>query len=166
MTMAFSFSGFGSIVSGASIQLRIALVSVVFVLGLVLIGISSWTGGGRLTAAFEDHKTYSTLASRSREVRAASFALKAGSRDVRFRQEATDLKDFGTGLASLKQAVATLAATPGAERFRDRIGAVEAPLKGIETDFALIEKMQIALRGAAPEGLSARLEDAADALAT
>ena len=45
-----------SAASRLTIQLRIALVSVVFVLGLVLIGLASWTGSGRLTAAFEDHK--------------------------------------------------------------------------------------------------------------
>ena len=97
-----------SAASRLTIQLRIALVSVVFVLGLVLIGMASWTGSGRLTAAFEDHKAYSALAARSREVRAASFALKAQSRDVRFRQEATDINDVKTGLESLKQAVARL----------------------------------------------------------
>ncbi len=160
--MAFTPARSASKSSWATIQIRIALVSVVFVLGLVLIGFSSWSGSGRLTAAFEDHKAYSTLAARSREVRAASFALKAGSRDVRFRQETTDLKDFATGLDTLKQAVGNLRTAPGAAGFREQIAAVEAPLKGIEADFGQIEKMQLALRS--PEGLAARLEAAADAL--
>ncbi len=155
-----------SAASRLTIQLRIALVSVVFILGLVLIGAASWTGSGRLTAAFEDHKAYSALAARSREVRAASYALKAQSRDVRFRQEATDINDFKTGLESLKQAIARLGASSGAERLRDGIAAVEAPLKAIEADFNAISKMQLALRSAAPEGLAAQVEEAADALGT
>ena len=113
-----------SAASRLTIQLRIALVSVVFVLGLVLIGLASWTGSGRLTAAFEDHKAYSALAARSREVRASSFALKALSRDVRFRQETTDINDFKAGLEALKQAVGRLGGATGAERVRDSIAAL------------------------------------------
>lgn len=164
--MALKFASSRAAASRLTIQIRIALVSVVFVLGLVLIGAVSWTGGGRLTAAFEDHKAYSALAARSREVRAASFALKAASRDVRFRQESTDLDDFGAGLEALKQAVARLDAAAGAERVRDGIAALDAPLKAIEGDFAVIRAMQRALRAAAPDGLAARLEAAGDALET
>lgn len=164
--MALSTASSRSAASRLTIQLRIALVSVVFVLSLVLIGIASWTGSGQLTAAFEDSRAYSALAARSREVRAASFALKALSRDVRFRQEATDLKDFGTGLESLKQAIAHLGSAAGADRVRDSIVALDAPMKAIEADFTAIGTMQLALRSAAPEGLAARLEDAAEALET
>ncbi|QEL22205.1 HAMP domain-containing protein [Bosea sp. F3-2] len=160
--MAFSFARSASKSSGATIQVRIALVSVVFSLGLILIGFSTWIGNGRLTTAFEDHKGYSALAARSREARAANFALKASSRDVRFRQDTTDLKDFATGLGALKQSVDSLRAAPGAADFREQISAVEAPLKGIEADFSKIETMQLALR--APVGLAVRLEAAADAL--
>ena len=155
-----------SAASRLTIQLRIALVSIVFVLGLVLIGTASWTGSSQLTAAFEDHKAYSAIAARSREVRAASFALKALSRDVRFRQETTDINDFRAGLDSLRQAVARLGSATGADRVRDGIAAVEAPLKAIDADFKAISAMQLALRSAAPEGLAARLEDAAEALET
>jgi methyl-accepting chemotaxis protein len=164
--MALSTEVSRSAASRLTIQLRIALVSVVFVLGLMLIGAVSWTGSGRLTAAFEDHKAYSALAVRSREVRAASFALKAQSRDVRFRQEATDINDFKTGLDSLKQAIAHLGNAAGADRVRDSIAALDAPLKAIEADFTAISNMQLALRSAAPEGLAAQVEEAADALGT
>ncbi|CAN7319964.1 methyl-accepting chemotaxis protein [Bosea sp. LjRoot237] len=164
--MALSTAGSRSAASRLTIQLRIALVSVVFVLGLVLIGAASWIGNGRLTAAFEDHKAYSALAARSREVRAASFALKALSRDVRFRQESTDIKDFGSGLESLKQAITRLGSAAGADRVRDSIVALDAPMKAIEADFTAIGAMQLGLRAPAPEGLAARLEEAAEALET
>jgi len=162
--MAIRPAGSHSRASWATVQVKIALVSVVFVLGLILIGLASWTGSGRLAAAFEDHKAYSTLAARSREVRAASFALKAGSRDVRFRQETTDLKDFATGLAALRQSVEALRTATGAAGFNAQIAALSPPLQGITADFAEIETMQLALRAATPDGLAAKLEAAADLL--
>ncbi|HEX4766252.1 MAG TPA: methyl-accepting chemotaxis protein [Lichenihabitans sp.] len=145
-----------------TVQSRIALVSVAFVIGLLVIGLTYWSGEQDLKAAFALHKDYADLATRSRAIRADSLALKSISRDIRFRRNEADIGAFKTATAALASALGTLAAERGASAFAAEIRSVAAEVAAIRNEFVTVAGMATAL--GAPDGLEARLDKASTSL--
>jgi methyl-accepting chemotaxis protein len=147
-----------------TIKIRIALVSVAFVTGLLVIGGVYFAGAADVASAFEDATAFSALAQKTSDISAATIALKAISRDVRFRREGSDLQKFADGAAALSGEVDALSGAPRGEAFGQQIAAMKAQTDAIAKQFAIVQKLQQTLGAVGSGGLVDQVEQAGQTL--
>lgn len=145
-----------------NVQNRIALVSVAFVAGLVIVAAVFWSSDARNRSAFARHTADATLRLDAEMIRAAGMELKAASRDVRFRRTDTDADAFRTLQTQLGQALQRLEANPGITDFGSDSKALVDGIATVGTQFEAVEKLRQALGG--DTGLAANVEKASGAL--
>jgi methyl-accepting chemotaxis protein len=154
------------LVNRLTIKVRIALVSVAFVLGLGVIGGVYLIGSGEVAAAFEDATAFSALQQKTSDIAAATVALKVVSRDVRFRREGSDLQKFAEGAAELANRIEGLARVPRGATFSREIAAMKAEVEAIARQFASVQKLQQALGATGSGGLDDQVEQSGETLTT
>ncbi|WP_246731760.1 methyl-accepting chemotaxis protein [Methylocapsa sp. S129] len=149
-----------------TIKVRIALVSVAFIAGLVIIGGVYLIGSGKVAAAFEDAKAFAALEHRTSDVAASTIALKVASRDVRFGRDSIDLQKFSQGATELSDGVDALAKAPRGEAFSQQISAMKAEIGAITQQFAIVQKLQEGLGATGSGGLADQVEQSSQTLTT
>ncbi len=147
-----------------TIKVRIALVSVAFVAGLVVIGSVYLIGSGRVAAAFADAKAFSLLEQKAGEFAAAAIELKSTSRDVRFRRESTDLQKFVDGAKALSQRLEAFVGARRAEDFAKPVSVLKIEIDAISTQFAVVQTLQKTLGDAGSGALVDRVDGSAETL--
>ena len=98
------------ILNRLTIKGRLALMSVVFAVGLAVIGGAYLIGSWNVAAAFADASAYADLQVKAGHIAETAVGLKGVARDVRYRHETTELKKLANGLAELTGLVDALAA--------------------------------------------------------
>lgn len=73
-----------------SLQTRITSVSLVFIAGLITIGLVTAEGDRAIAARFAEHEELGRVGAAVRKIGAEALALKVASRDFRFRRSTTD----------------------------------------------------------------------------
>ncbi len=147
-----------------TIKVRIALVSVAFVAGLVVIGSAYLIGSGRIAAAFADATAFSQLEKKASEIAASAIELKTASRDVRFRRETTDLQKFADGAKDLSQRVDAFAQAPRGENFGKQISTLKIEIEAISKQFAMTRTLANTLGDSGSGALLDRVDASAEAL--
>ena len=141
-----------------TIKVRIALVSVAFVAGLVVIGGVYLLGARDVGAAFADATAYSALEQRTNDIAEAAISLKAASRDVRFQHGSTDVQKFADGAKGLSQRVDAFAAAPRAEGFGKSVAALRIETDAIAKQFATVQTMEKTLGDPGSGGVLDRVD--------
>ncbi len=149
--------------SRLTIKLRIALVSVAFTAGLIIIGAAYVLGSQRVAGSFADAKAFSALEQKTNDIEILVGVVKTASRDVRFRREASDVQQFATKLAELSEQIDALAKLPRAEELT-QIAAMRKEVAEIGKEFTAVKAMQENLGTSGSGGLVERVEKASTAV--
>ena len=149
-----------------TIKVRIALVSVAFVAGLIIIGAVYLAGSKDVAAAFEDAKAFSALGQQKSDIATATIALKVVSRDVRFRHDPVDLQKFMQGATEVSGAIDALAGAPRSEAFAQQISAMKSEIEAIAKQFSIVQKLQEGIGTRGSGGLADQIDDASQTLTT
>ena len=147
-----------------TVKVRIALVSVAFVAGLVVIGGAYLVGSGKVAAAFADARAFSALERGAGQIGAKVMELRSKSMKIRVGRQSNDLREFADRAKELSGMIDALAAAPRADAFAKPISALKAGMAAIAKHFGAVDQMHQTLGDTGSNGLVDRVADAADML--
>ena len=147
-----------------TVKVRIALVSVAFVAGLVVIGCAYFINSGQVAGAFAEAKAYSALQRSAGEIGVAVMELRSVSVEIRYGRASGDLRKFTDQSKALSGMVDALAAAPRADAFAKPISGIKIGMAAIAKQFATVEETQGKLGDSGSGGLIDQVASAGDTL--
>jgi methyl-accepting chemotaxis protein len=136
-----------------TVKVRIALVSVAFIAGLVVIGAAYVVGSGKVAAAFADARAFAALDRAAGEIGAAAMELRSTSLEVRYRRQSDDVRKFGDEAKDLSDRIDRLAASARGDVVDKQIAALKTEMAAIDKQFASTRDKQQALGDSGSGGL-------------
>ena len=147
-----------------TIKTRIALISVVFVIGLAVIGAAYVIGSKNVAEAFADSNAYADLQLKAGKIAQAAVGLKGVARDVRYSHEASQLQKFADGLTDLNGLVAGLAAAPRGDAMGKQISYLKVQVNALSQQFQDVQALQKPLGDSGSGGIADRADSTGAAL--
>jgi methyl-accepting chemotaxis protein len=136
-----------------TVKLRIALVSVAFVAGLVVIGAAYVVGSGKVAAAFADARAFAALDRAAGEIGATAMELRSTGLEVRYRRQSDDARKFAAEAKDLSDRIDRLAASARSDVVDKQIAALKSEIAAIGEQFASTQEKQQALGDSGSGGL-------------
>ena len=147
-----------------TVKIRIALVSVAFVAGLVVIGAAYVVGSGKVAAAFADARAFAALDRAAGEIGAAAMELRSTSLEVRYRRQSDDVRKFAAEAKDLAERIDRLAGSARSDVVDKQIAALKAEMAAIGKQFASTQEKQQALGDSGSGGLVDKATTTGEAL--
>lgn len=141
-----------------TIKGRLALMSVVFAVGLAVIGAAYLIGSKNVATVFADANAYADLQVKAGRIAQTAVGLKGVARDVRYRHETSELKKLASGLAELIGLVDALAAAPRGEVVGTQISHLKLQISTISSQVAKVQSLQKPLGDSGSGGIADRAE--------
>jgi methyl-accepting chemotaxis protein len=136
-----------------TVKVRIALVSVAFVAGLVVIGAAYVVGSGKVATAFADARAFAALDRAAGEIGAASMELRSTSLEVRYRRQSDDARKFAAEAKDLSDRIDRLASSARSDVVDKQVAALKSEIAAIGKQFASTQEKQQALGDSGSGGL-------------